>query len=171
MIKFKVGDSVGRLIILEISSTDKYGQRRALTKCKCGIIKSIRVTHLGCNIFSCGCLRRELGRQRGATLIGKENGWYKHGKTETPEWIIWSSMRGRCYNKNNQDYSRYGGRGIKVCSRWRTSFLNFFADMGPRPKSKTLDRRDNEGNYESSNCRWATAKQQANNRRPWGSSK
>lgn len=102
---------------------------------------------------SCGCFHKE---RTSATSV-------THGKSKTNEYSIWAAMKARCYDESN---SSYGGRGIAVCERWLTSFANFLADMGPRPSpAHSIDRRNNNGNYEPGNCRWATPKVQANNTR------
>lgn len=95
------------------------------------------------------------------TCFGKKS---RHGMTGTPTMISWQGMIQRCYNKNANKYDDYGGRGISVCDRWRV-FRNFLEDMGPRPEGTTLDRIDSNGNYEKSNCRWASQATQNDNTR------
>lgn len=89
----------------------------------------------------------------------------RHGKSFSKEYISWHSMKERCLNKNIISFKNYGGRGITVCKRWKNSFSNFLKDMGNRPSGTSLDRINNDGNYELNNCRWATPIQQANNQR------
>lgn len=92
--------------------------------------------------------------------------WYENGKRRTtPEYRAWSSMKNRCYNRKSRDFPYYGGRGISVCERWRDSVGAFIADMGRKPsQDHTLDRINVDGDYEPSNCRWATRETQARNR-------
>lgn len=87
-----------------------------------------------------------------------------HGMTNSPEYHTWESMLARCYHKSHSSHKHYAAKGIIVCERWRTSFDNFYADMGRKPLGYSLDRIDNYGNYEPGNCRWATSSQQQRNK-------
>ena len=94
---------------------------------------------------------------------GKLNSNFKHGMSKTKLYLCWRAMLTRCENQNYINWHRYGGRGIKVCKRWK-DFRNFLEDMGVPPKRYTLERKNNDGNYTKSNCKWATMQEQALNK-------
>ena len=132
-----------------------------LCQCDCGNQKEILSGGLSCNgVKSCGCGIAESVRERMTT-----HGHSIHGKS-TRTYNIWVKINVRCYNQKHEQYKDYGGRGIKVCDRWRASFENFLKDMGECPPNLSIDRYpNNDGNYEPGNCRWATTGEQHRNMR------
>lgn len=150
------GDRFGRLLVLRPSHQDKRGEWHWACCCECGTNTTVAGSRLrALRTRSCGCLSRELLVKRQTT----------HGMGNSPEYTAWQHMRRRCSDPNNADYKNYGARGIQVCERWNT-FELFYCDMGPRPSlAHSIDRINNDGNYEPNNCRWATCTQQRRNSR------
>ncbi len=151
-----LGQKFGRLTVLEQVEHTNGRHRRWLCKCSCGATLVSQTNNLrGGHTTSCGCAQRD----RVAVTSRK------HGMSGHRVYDIWASMRARCHNPANISYTRYGAKGVAVCSRWE-SFDNFLADMGVPPSPKhSLDRLDNSKGYSKENCRWATPVEQANNKR------
>jgi hypothetical protein len=147
--KMASGQRYGRLTALEFYGRERHGWAIWSFRCDCGV----EFTALAANARfgttkSCGCART------------------KHGMAGTQEYHSWIGMLSRCRDQNNSGYKDYGGRGISVCAKW-TKFENFLADMGLKPSaSHSIDRINNNGNYEPGNCKWSTPKEQAANQRP-----
>ncbi len=150
----------GRLKVLGFSHCSNK-RRRWLCLCECGIKKTIISSDITSGrLVSCGCHKKRLVGER-----NKINA--KHGQTYSRTWTTWRTMRQRCRDKNATGWKYYGARGINVCEEWN-SFNKFIADMGIRPLGRSLDRINNDLGYFKENCRWATPKEQAANKRPRG---
>lgn len=151
------GKKIGALTIFKRAGSAPSGEALWECQCDCGIAciktsSSIKENHEP----SCGCLK---GFKISKCMV-------RHGRTRSPEYVSWCGMKARCLNSNEPGFHRYGGRGIQICERWKNSFENFLTDMGEKPSpSHSIDRIDVDGNYEPSNCRWATKTEQSRNQR------
>ena len=153
------GKRFGRLTVIGVEDNGKRKTYYAC-QCDCGNVKVIRSDALisGCTV-SCGCKKKEQDR---INLTAN----HSHKMSGTRLYVIWNGLKGRCNNPNDPRYDRYGGRGISVCEEWNTSFQSFYdwAISNGYSDDLTIDRIDNDGNYEPANCKWSTNKEQCNNR-------
>jgi hypothetical protein len=150
------GRKFGRLTVISYSHTNHHRKAFWNCVCECGVRKAIMGLRLvSGHTKSCGCQKSRKGNPI-------------HGGAGSPTYQSWDNAKQRCFNARHHTHALYGGRGITMCDRWRKSFTAFLEDMGPRPGPEySLDRYPNpNGNYEPGNCRWATASEQARNRRP-----
>lgn len=149
------GDTFERLTVIK-ELEKKHGNRRFLCKCVCGNEIQTGSSHLlRGNTKSCGCLRKEQRHK------------ITHGKSNTPLYAVWNSMKGRCSNPTYHAYENYGARGIKVCDEWSNDFQKFYdwAIGNGYQKGMTIERNDVNGHYEPSNCSWIPKSKQSENRR------
>lgn len=152
-----IGKKFGRWLILKRLDNDKRGGHVFKCRCLCGVIRPVDKTRLLYNLSrSCGCYQKE--------IVGALR--RKHGMCKTKVYQAWMSMKRRCYNKKVERYKNYGGRGIKVCAKWRNSFEAFYKHIGKPPTPKhQIDRINNDDDYKPGNVRWVTLKENCNNTR------
>lgn len=143
-------------LLHELPTRTGDGHKIGLFRCSCGNETEIAISRVRNGYTkSCGCLSAEVSKRVNT----------KHGRRKTPEYASWQAMLRRCCSPSDKDYPRYGGRGVTVFEAWQNSFELFFAEVGPRPDGKTLDRRDTTKGYQPGNVRWATPQEQSENRK------
>lgn len=161
----EIGTVFGRLTVIGLGRRKEGAQLQWECRCSCGgtAFAGIADLELG-KVRSCGCLRREVVSAKNMTH-GHTSIFRDESGKRSKVYQIWKSMIKRCHTPTDKGYEGYGGRGISVCDRWRESFQNFLADMGEPPHGMSIDRENNDGNYEPGNCRWETITTQNNNTR------
>lgn len=141
-----------------IDETKIYIDNRVYLKCRCecGVVKNVIIKNLKSGVS------KSCGHKRVEALVKMST---RHNKRHTRVWRAWQAMKNRCGNRNTPQYKCYGGRGITVCDNWKNSFISFYNDVGDPPEGTSLDRINNDGNYEPGNVKWSTQKEQTRNRR------
>lgn len=147
----------GYLTITNYAGLNSWGRKAYTCICRCGKKVTVAAKYLvSGHTKSCGCFRQDTTSKR----------VYRHGYSHTDTHNIWQGIKQRCFNPKRENYERYGGRGITMSLEWKNSFEQFLKDMGPRPsKQHSIERLDNNGNYEAANCTWILSKHQSSNRR------